>query len=155
MVIWVSESKDKNKIKNKVISFSLDCARRWVGRHEQCIKECTEDEWETRTDRNQREDKRLYYQRGFKIPQLWFLCHWHLSYWHPLLHYKLHYFTREKKIKKSCLVRVWLELIIWSRGPSAAEQSAVSFKNRQKAMGHSKSYINLLTRYLLLKKVLI
>jgi len=30
--------------------------------------------------KNRREDKRLYYQRGFRTFQLWLVCHWHLSY---------------------------------------------------------------------------
>lgn len=41
-MIWASEL--YSKVKNKVISFNLDSAHGWVGRHEQCTKECAEDE---------------------------------------------------------------------------------------------------------------
>lgn len=33
-----------SKIKNKVISFNVHSEHGWVERHEQCMKECTEDE---------------------------------------------------------------------------------------------------------------
>lgn len=47
--------------------------------------------------KNRREDKRLYYQRGFKTLQLRLVCHRHLSYWHVLFYYELIYCTRKKK----------------------------------------------------------
>lgn len=145
-VTWASELHSKIK----VISFNLGSAHGWVGRHEQCTKECREDEKQKQT-KNRREDKRLYYQRGFKTLQLLLVCHRHLSYWHALLYYELIYRTREKK--KRHVVRTWLEVILLSQGSNVVKH-AVDFKNRQIATGHSKSYTNLPTGYLLFKKLL-
>lgn len=47
--------------------------------------------------KNRRDDKRLYYQRGFKTLQLWLVWHWNLSYWHLLFYCELIYCTRKKK----------------------------------------------------------
>lgn len=61
-MIWASEL--YSKIENKVISFSLDSAHGWVGRHEQCMKECTEDEWETKPVQEQEGRQKAVLPKG-------------------------------------------------------------------------------------------
>lgn len=61
-MMWASQL--YGKIKNKVISFNLGSAHGWVGRHEQCTKECTEDEWETKTDQEQEGRQKTVLPKG-------------------------------------------------------------------------------------------